>query len=105
MVKPLRALTAARLQVLWNTVHRGRGALGFVAAVLLLLAGVACLIPPGGLFVRFGQVLGEDLAATDSPAMIWLAGLHALIVFGHCEFLFAVWVKLQDSTGWCYAEA
>ncbi len=82
MVKPIRALTAARLQVLWNTVHRGRGALGFVAAVSLLLAGVACLIPPGGLFVVFGKVLGEDLPATDSPAMIWLAGLHALIVFG-----------------------
>lgn len=81
-MKRLRALTVARLQVLWNTVHRGRGLLGTVAAVAVLLIGLACLFPPGAMFVVFGKVLGEDLAALDSPAMIWLAGLHALIVFG-----------------------
>lgn len=82
MVKRLRALVAARLQVLWNTVHRGQGMVGVVAAVAVLLIGFACLLPPGAMFVVFGKVLGEDLPAADSPAMTWLAGLHALIVFG-----------------------
>ena len=82
MVRPLRALAAARAQVLWNTVRKGQGAFGAAAAALLLVVGVACLVPPFYMFLAFGRELGGDLAAPESPAMGWLVSLHAIVVFG-----------------------
>lgn len=82
VVSPFRALLAARVQLLWNVAHRGRGALGTISAIVIVCAAVACLVPPFLMFVTFGTVLGEDLASPGSPSLTWLAGLHALLVLG-----------------------
>ena len=82
VVSPARALMAARMQLLWNLAHRGRGAVATIAAVVIAVVAVACLVPPFVMFHSFGSALGQDLTAEASPAMTWLCGLVALIVFG-----------------------
>lgn len=79
-LRPFRALLTARLQVLWNLAHRGRGAVGTLSALLISVIAIACLVPPFIMFVKFGGVLGEDLAASDSPSLLWLCVLHALLM-------------------------
>ena len=76
-VGPLRALIAARVQVLWNLAHRGRGVAGTILAILIVGIAAACLVPPAFMFWTFGRVLGEDLAAPGSPSIEWLRGLDA----------------------------
>ena len=82
VVSPARALVTARLQLLWNLAHRGRGAVATLAAVVIVVVAVACLVPPFVMFLSFGSALGQDLTAEASPAATWLCGLVALIVFG-----------------------
>lgn len=82
MVSPLRAMAIARLQLLWNTAHRGQGLLGLLAAIALVVVGLLILVPPFFMFAYFGNLLGGELAAESSPALVWVSSLHALLVFG-----------------------
>lgn len=80
--RPVRALLVARLQLLWNSAHRGEGLRGSLSALAISLIAAALLIPPFLMFRQFGETLGQDLPADGSPAMAWLAGLHLLILAG-----------------------
>jgi hypothetical protein len=81
--RPLRAMMRVRLELIWNSISKGSGAVALISAVVVIVLGLACLIPPFYMFSVFGRQLplGEDLPGA-SPSMIWLATLHALLVFG-----------------------
>lgn len=81
--RPLRAMTRARLELIWNAISKGSGGLSLASGIVVGVIGLACLIPPFYMFSVFGRQLplGEDVPGS-SPSMIWLATLHALLVFG-----------------------
>ncbi|MBL4849869.1 MAG: hypothetical protein JKY65_30445 [Planctomycetes bacterium] len=79
---PLRAMTRARLELIWNAISKGSGALSLISGAVVITIGLACLIPPAYMFSVFGRQLplAEDVVGS-TPAMTWLSTLSALLVF------------------------
>lgn len=79
---PLRAMTQARLELIWNAISKGSGATSLVSGGVVITIGLACLIPPFYMFSEFGRQLplAEDIVGA-TPAMTWLSTLNALLVF------------------------
>ncbi len=88
VVSALRAVTAARLEMMWNALTKGSTRTSRASAAVVAVVGLILLVLSFYLSSVFGSQAGDALAVDTSVAsdeslsMVWLATYHALLVFG-----------------------
>jgi hypothetical protein len=88
VVGALRAVTAARLEMLWNALTKGSTRTSRASAAVVATVGLILLVLSFYLSSVFGSQAGDALAVDtnlendESLSMVWLATFHALLVFG-----------------------
>ena len=88
VVGALRAVTAARLEMLWNALTKGSTRTSRASAAVVAAVGLILLVLSFYLSSVFGSQAGDALAVDtevgndESLSMVWLATFHALLVFG-----------------------